>query len=223
MRVKQRMTSNPITISPKASFNEAMRLMKDNAIHHLPVVEKNGTLIGILTHSDLLSAKPSEVTTLSVYEIASLLNRVTVSHIMSTPALAVDETCSLTSAARFMIENEIGCVPVLREGELVGIITDTDIFETFVEIMGGTKPGSHLELQMPDEKGQLAKVLSGLAAAGSLVVSVAVYYDTPEVAIVDIKERGGEETRLRAEIEKLPEVEVLEFRAPESDQLIHCG
>ncbi len=223
MKVKLRMTSNPITATPQTTYSEAMHLMQDNHIHHLPIVDKKGSLVGVVSHSDMLSAAPSPVTSLSVFEIYSLLDKVTMDDIMSKPALAVEEDCSLAAAARFMIDREIGCLPVVREDRLVGIITDTDIFKSFVDIMGGGQPGSHVEVQMPDEKGQLASILGAMASAGSYIVSVTLFYDKPGYAIADIKERGGDESKLKEELAKLGTVKILEFRPSEENRLLSFG
>ena len=224
MRVKNRMTPNPIVASPKTNFNEAMRLMQQNHIKHLPVVDSHGKLVGIVTQGDMLRAEPSPVTTLSVYEIASLLEKVTMEKIMSSPVVAVDEACSITNAARFMLENEVTCLPVVRDSKLVGIITDTDIFKTFVEITGGTQSGSRIEARMPDQKGQLAPFIQALSNAGSYIVSVAISYEeSGEHGYVDVKERGGEENQIRAELEKLNDVEVLSFRPSDDDKVLKFG
>jgi acetoin utilization protein AcuB len=220
MQVKSRMTPNPITTGPKTTYNQAFQLMKENHIQHLPIIDKNGAMVGIVSQSDMLSAKPSRVTTLSMYEIVSLLDTVTMVQIMSKPVLAVDEKCSLSNAARFMIDHEIGCLPVMREAKLVGIITDTDIFGAFVEVSGGGQPGSRLEVKMPDVKGELAKITHGLAEAGSYIVSLTISYDdTGDYAFADIKERGGDDKRLREEMDKI-NIEIINFRPSEDDQLL---
>jgi acetoin utilization protein AcuB len=223
MKAKRFMTPSPITASPKTNYSEAMHLMRDNHVHHLPIVDAKGSLVGIVSHSDMLSATPSPVTSLSVFEIYSLLDKVTMSDIMSHPVLAIEEDCSLAAAAQFMIDNEIGCLPVMREDKLVGIITDTDIFKAFVDAMGGSEPGSYVEAQMPDEKGQLASTLSAMVAAGSYIVSVSLFYDEPGYAIAAIKERGGDEKKLQEELKKLGAVELLEFRPSEKNRLLSFG
>ncbi len=221
MKVKQRMTPGPITATPKTNYNEAIRLMRENGIQHLPIVDKQGKLVGIVARADMLNAQPSRVTTLSVYEIASLLDTVTMSQIMQKPVLAVEEDCTVANAARFMIDNEIDCLPVMRDDELVGIITDTDIFETFVEVTGGGQAGSRVEVRMPDEKGMLAKIVQAFADAGSYIASVTLSYDEAgEYAYADIKERGGDEHRIREEIDKLEGIDIMEFRPTEEDQLL---
>lgn len=221
MKVRKRMTANPITASPKTSYNEAMRMMEKNNVGHLPIVNKSGKLVGIVTRSDMLKAEPSPVSTLSVYEIASLLEKVTMSQIMSSPVYAVEDNCSISNAANFMLEHEIGCLPVTRDDEVVGIITDTDIFRTFVEVTGGGEAGSRIEVKMPDRKGQLAELTQALAKADSYIVSLAITYDdTGEYWYADLKERGGDEDKIRVELEKLGTAEILEFQPSDQDKLL---
>jgi acetoin utilization protein AcuB len=224
MRVKNRMTPNPIVAKPKTNYNQALRLMQQNHIKHLPVVDAHDKLVGIVTQGDMLRAEPSPVTTLSVFEIASLLEKVTMDKIMTTPVYAVEETCSITNAASFMLANEVDCLPVMRDGKLVGIITDTDIFKTFVEITGGTQSGSRIEARMPDQKGQLAPFIQALSNADSYIVSVAISYEeSGDYGYVDVKERGGDETKIRAALEKLDDVEIIAFRPSDDDKILKFG
>ena len=144
--------------------------------------------------------------------------------IMSRPVLAVDESCSITNAANFMVQNEIGCLPVLRDGKLVGIITDTDIFKTFIEVTGGGQVGSRIEARMVDQKGKLAPIIDAFTRADSYIVSVTITYDIDgEHAYVDIKERGGDESKLRTELGILDDVEIIQFRSSGDDHLYKLG
>ena len=224
MRVKNRMTHNPITASPKTNYNEALRIMQQNDIKHLPILDSHEKLVGIVTHNDMLEAEPSPVTSLSVFEIASLLEKVTMETIMKRPVLAIHENCSITNAANFMLSNEIGCLPVMREDKLVGIITDTDIFKIFIEMTGGGQAGSRIEARIPDQKGQLAPFVQAITNADSYIVSVAITYDeSGNYGYVDVKERGGDEARIREEIDQLSNVEIIEFRPSEDDHLLRFG
>ncbi|MBT3389324.1 MAG: CBS domain-containing protein [Chloroflexi bacterium] len=224
MNVKNRMTPNPITASQQTNYNQALRLMQQNNIKHLPIVDSHDKLIGIVTYNDMLRAEPSPVTSLSVFEIASLLEKVTMKQIMNHPVLAIEETCSIANAAKFMLDNDIGCLPVVRDEALVGIITDTDIFKTFVEITGGGQAGTRLEAKVPDQKGQLAALTQALTEAGAYIVLVAISYDdSGDYSYVDLKERGGDEQKIRAELGKLDHVEVLEIRPSDGDQLRSFG
>ena len=219
MRVKNRMTPNPIVANPKTNYNEALRLMKQNHVRHLPIVDKKGKPVGIVTEGDMLRAEPSPVTTLKVFEIASYLEKVTMESLMTSPVLAVDESCSITNAANFMLINEIDSLLVMREETLVGIITIADIFRTFVEITGGGQSGSRIETKMPIQKGHLAPFVQALTNAGSFIVSLAISNDE-NYGYLDVKERGGNEDEMRKELDKLGYVEIISFRQSDSDKLL---
>jgi acetoin utilization protein AcuB len=220
MRVKNRMTPNPIVANLETNYNEALRLMKKNNINHLPIVDNNGRPLGIVTTGGMLRAMPSPMTTLNVYEIASLLDNVTMRSIMVSPVLAVDESCSTTNAANFMLQNKIDSLLVMRDGALVGIITAADIFRTFVEITGGGEPGTRIEAKLPNQKGHLAPFIQALSNAGSFIVSLAISNESPDYGLIDVKERGGKEDEIRKEIGKLGYVEIVNFRKSDSDQLV---
>ena len=223
MRVKNRMTPNPIVANPKTNYNEALRLMKQNHIKHLPIVDKNGKPIGIVTQHGMLHATPSPVTTLNVFEIATFLDNVTMESIMTSPVLAVDESCSITNAANFMLINKIDSLLVMRDETLVGIITSADIFRTFVEITGGGQPGTRIEARLPNEKGHLAPFIQALSNAGSYIVSVALSSNEDDYGYWDVKERGGNEGEMRKELDKLGYVEIISFRENDSDKLLTLG
>ena len=224
MRVKNRMTPNPIVVTLKTTYPEALRLMKQNHIQHLPVVDEKGKPVGIVTRDDMHRIAPSPVTTLSVFEIASYLDNISIESIMTSPVLAVEESCSITNAAKFMLTKDIDSLLVMREGTLVGMITKTDIFETFVEITGGGQPGSRIEARMPIQKGNLAPFVQAFTNAGSFIASFAILNDeNAEYGYMDVKERGGNEDDIRKEINKLGYVEIVSFRHSDSDKILNLG
>jgi acetoin utilization protein AcuB len=223
MRVKNRMTPNPIVATLKTNYNEALRLMKQNHIQHLPIVDDKGRPVGIVTQDNMLRAEPSPVTSLNVFEIASFLDNVTMESIMTSPVLAVDESCSITNAANFMLTNKIDSLLVMREDALVGIITIADIFRTFIEITGGGQAGTRIEAKMPNQKGHLAPFVQALSNAGSFIVSLAISNESNDYGYIDVKERGGNEEEIRKEIEKLGYVEVVSFQQSDSDKLLTYG
>ncbi|MBL7199671.1 MAG: CBS domain-containing protein [Anaerolineae bacterium] len=175
MLVKDRMTPNPITITPDTTFPDAFRIIREKGIRYLPVVNKRGKLIGIVTQTDLLHASPSSATTLSVFEVNYLLARLTVEEVMRTP-ITVPEDAPIESAARVMVENGISCLPVMRDGDLVGIITETDIFKAFQEILGSGENVLRITLRMPDVPGELARMTGVIADLGGNLHSVAAFY-----------------------------------------------
>jgi acetoin utilization protein AcuB len=180
MLVKDRMTFDPITIAPDASVHDAFRIVQERGIHYLPVVDKRGSLVGIVTRTDLMRASPSAATTLTVHEANYLLARLQVREAMTSPAITVLEETPLEEAALIMVEKEISCLPVVRtEGrrgsKLVGIITESDIFRAFVEILGGGDPVLRVTLRAPDVPGELARLTAVIAELGGNMRSVAAF------------------------------------------------
>jgi acetoin utilization protein AcuB len=191
------MTQNPITISPDTSFPEAFRILREERIRHLPVVDKKGTLIGIVAQTDLLHASPSSVTTLSVFEMNYLMANLHVSEVMSSPPITVSEEDPLEEAARILVEKKIGCLPVTRDGDLVGMITETDFFETFVEILGGEEASLRVTVKVPDVRGELARVAGIIAGLGADICSVARFRgEDPEYCYLTFRMEGVEEEDL---------------------------
>ena len=135
MFVANRMTKNPVTVTPDTGVDEAARLMKKNGFRRLPVVE-DGTLVGFLNDKDIMRVAPSPATTLSRYEELSLLSKLKIREVMQSPVITVGEDAALEQAALIMYENKIGGLPVVSSvGAVVGVITETDIFKAFVDIM----------------------------------------------------------------------------------------
>jgi acetoin utilization protein AcuB len=223
MHVKNCMTPSPIVATLKTNYNEAMRLMKENNIQHLPIVDAKGNPVGIVTKADMLRTQPSPVTTLNVFEMSSYLDKVTMENIMTSPVFAVDDCCSITNAANFMLTNKIGSLLILHEDSLVGIVTVADILRTFIHITGGGQPGSHIEAKLPNQKGHLAPFITALSTAGSYIVSLAIYNEDKEFGYMDVKERGGNEADIRKELDKLGYVDIISFRHSDSDKLLKLG
>jgi acetoin utilization protein AcuB len=135
MLVGERMTKDPIVIRDDIPIDKALKIMRDNKVRRLPVLNDKGALVGIVSERDLLFASPSPVTSLSIYEIHYLMSRVKVADVMTAEVITVTEDTPLQEAARIMVDNRIGGLPVERKGELVGIITETDLFKIFVELL----------------------------------------------------------------------------------------
>lgn len=132
--VKDWMTKEVITVEKKTTLPEAHKLMTDKKIRRLPVLDKNGRLVGIVTRGDIRGAEPSQATTLSIWELNYLLGQLAVSEIMSRNLKTVPESATIGTAARMMLENRISGLPVMNnKGALVGIITESDIFRLLVE------------------------------------------------------------------------------------------
>ena len=175
MLVKERMSPNPITVRPDLPVPEAQVIMKREKIHHLPVVDRDGKLVGIVAEKDLLYASPSPATTLSVYEIASLLSKLAVEKVMSKKPVTVTEDVPLEEAARIMADQNIGGLPVMRGSTLVGIITESDLFRVFIELFGARQKGVRVSMVLPNERGELAKVTSAITKAGGNIIALGTF------------------------------------------------
>jgi acetoin utilization protein AcuB len=206
------MTPDPVTITPDTSFPDAFRILREKKIRHLPVVEKGkvekSRLVGILTQTDLLHASPSAATSLSVFEINYLLANLHIREVMSSPPVTVSEDAPLEEAARVMVEKKIGCLPVMRGGVLVGLITETDIFETFVEILGGEEASLRVTLRVLDVQGELARLAGVIAGLGGNICSVAVFRsEDREHRYITFRLKGVDEEvlvpKLKAEAEEV--------------------
>ena len=205
MLVKHRMTPSPITVAPDTSFPEAFRVIREKGIRYLPVVDSRGRLIGIVTQTDLLHASPSSATTLTVFEVNYLLAHLQVQEVMSSP-ITVPDDAPVEEAARIMVEKGISCLPVMRDGELVGIITETDIFKAFVEILGSGEAVLRVTLRAPDVPGELAQMTGLIAELGGNLCTVASFRgEDPEHVYFTFRLEGVEEEVLLPALEELGE------------------
>jgi len=166
------MTPNVITISPDLPIAEALDKMRHDGVHRYPVLDKKGKMIGIVTHTDLLYASPSPATSLNVWEITYLLNRVQIREAMTRDVITVKEDCPIEDAARLMRDNQIGGLPVMRGKELVGIITESDLFDVFLELLMAEEKGVRLTVLAPYFRGSLAQISSAITEAGGLILAL---------------------------------------------------
>lgn len=208
MKVKDRMSSNVKTVQLDSSVTEAFRLMKEHNIRRLPVMDK-GSLAGIITLSDLNQASPSSATTLSIHELNYLLAKTKIKDIMPRK-MAVKTTTPETyieTAAKVMRENKVSGLPVVEGDKLVGIITETDVFDALIDILGVKKAHSRIDVYIMDRPGALAELTSIIAAQGISISNAVVYYDDKqdkykailrletldnEPIVADLKQRGYE-------------------------------
>jgi len=131
--VRDWMTPDPVTIGPKTTVPEAHKLMKEHDFRRLPVVDDHGRLIGIVTLSDLREAGPSPATSLSIFELNYLLAQLTIDKIMTRDVVTVSPDATIRDAANLMLKHEVGALPVMENGRLIGIITESDIFRVIVQ------------------------------------------------------------------------------------------
>ncbi|NOZ26834.1 MAG: CBS domain-containing protein [Chloroflexi bacterium] len=188
MLVGERMRRDPVTVTEDVGIGEALRIMRENKIRRLPVLDRHGKLVGIVSEKDLLHASPSPATSLDIYELHYLLSKLTVKKVMTSPVVTVDEQTPLEEAARIMADNRIGGLPVVHGDELVGIITETDLFKIFLELLGARDSGVRLTLEVPDRRGLLADLTSAIAGIGGNIISLGTFAgDEPGTALITVK------------------------------------
>jgi acetoin utilization protein AcuB len=172
MLVRDRMTLNPVTVTPEVSVTDALRLMSEKKIRRLPVLDGHGHLVGIVSDRDLLQASPSPVTSLAIWEIHELLAKLTIEKMMTREVITVQEDTPLEEAARIMADSRIGGLPVMREHTLVGIISESDLFKTLLQLLGGRRPGVRITVGTSGAKGTLAEITSAIYGAGGDIVGL---------------------------------------------------
>jgi acetoin utilization protein AcuB len=180
MLVGERMSRPVISVSPDASIHDVLAMFKKEHIHRAPVL-KDGKLVGIISQGDLMNASPSPVTTLSVWEMNYLLSKVTVKHVMTKKVLTLNVDTPIEEAARMMADNQIGGMPVLNNGRIVGVITEGDLFKVFLELMGARDKGIRVTASVDDRPGELAKITKAIADAGGNFVSFG-FFDGEDAA-----------------------------------------
>ena len=148
MNVKNYMTSDVITVSEDTKVLEALDLMKEHNFHRLPVV-RNGKMVGLITEEIIQENSPSTATSLSIHEMNYLLTKTTVGDIMHKEVVTIEAEDLLEEAAVLMLENEVGALPVVENGnKVIGIITDKDLFTAFIDVMGYNNKGSRIVIEI---------------------------------------------------------------------------
>lgn len=175
MLVKDRMSKRPLTISMDESVSSTHRYMLEQNVRHLPVVDKDGKMVGLVAEEDLLKAEPSSATSLSVWEIHSLLDRVQAKDVMIRDVITTTEDSPLEEAAHLMLDHRVGSLPVMREGKLVGIITESDMYRAFMELLAARHKGLRVTLAVPDREGELAKVAQAIADQGGDIIACGTF------------------------------------------------
>jgi len=202
MLVKDRMSKRVITIDEDTTIMNALSIMRDNGIRRLPVT-KDQKITGIVTDRDLKEATPSKATSLDVHEIYRLLSEIKVKDIMSRDLLTIGPDESIEKAAMLMLNRKISGLPVMEEGGLVGIITETDIFRALVDISGLARGGIKIAIELPNIPGTTQQVINMIREHGGRILSVMTSYDADK--------EGHRHLFVRTEIEEKILQELLDF------------
>lgn len=186
MYVKDNMTVSPTTIGPNQSISEAMELMSANNFHRLPVVDAQNKLVGLLTGGVIRANTPNNSSTLSVFELNYLLNKLTVADIMIKDVKTIDEDALLEEAATIMLKNSVACLPVVDANNVVrGIITHNDIFAALINLLGYNHKGIRYVVNVSEDKPGIMEDISRIFKENNVNMSnIAVYYTVRGVEVV---------------------------------------
>lgn len=174
MFVGERMSRPVISVTPDDPINDVLAMFRKEHIRRAPVIKK-GKLVGIVSETDLLNASPSDVSTLSIWEMNYLLSKVTVKRVMSKKVITVNVDTPIEEAARTMADNKIGGLPVTNNGKVVGMITETDLFKIFFELMGARQKATRVTALVEDKRGELAKITKAIANHGGNFISFGIF------------------------------------------------
>lgn len=178
MLIKDKMTPNPITVNMNDVISKASDLMTEKNLHRIPVVDK-GKLVGLVTKGLITSKGVGGATSLSIFELNYLLNKTPVKDVMikSKKLVTINENQLLEDAASLMLKHDIGCLPVVdNNDELVGIITQNDLFRAFLDLLGWDHKGSRIELTVKDDVGVIGEISKIFVEQNANISHIGVYH-----------------------------------------------
>jgi acetoin utilization protein AcuB len=172
--MREKIQRNPVTISPDASFFEARNLIHEKGVRHLPVVDKSGKLVGIVTDRDIREAAPSDATLLSVQELNYLLGKLKVSAFMTPKEklITITPDTLIEEAVQLMHDHKIGCLPVMEGNKLYGIFTETDALAHLVDVFGLKMKGTRLSVALEDKPGTMLGILEVIKKHNVNIISI---------------------------------------------------
>jgi acetoin utilization protein AcuB len=178
------------------TVKDALDTIQERQVHHLPVVDSEDNLVGIVAEKDLLRAQNDDL----------------LRDIMTRDVVTVTEYTALEEAARIMADHKISSLPVMRSGKLVGIVTETDLFKVFLELLGAREPGVRLTMLIPEEKGMLASLTAEIAHMGGNILALGTFQgEDPTNRMVTVKVEGVSREKLVAIMEALG-MEIVDVR-----------
>jgi len=196
MLVIERMTAQPVIVTGDMTVKDALETIQERQVHHLPVVDSEDNLVGIVAEKDLLRARNDDL----------------LQDIMTRDVVTVTEYTALEEAARIMADHKISSLPVMRNGKLVGIVTETDLFRVFLELLGAREPGVRLTMLIPEEKGMLASLTAEIAHMGGNILALGTFLgEDPTNRMVTVKVEGVSREKLVAIMEALG-MEIVDVR-----------
>jgi acetoin utilization protein AcuB len=216
MLVKDCMTRHPIMVSPATPAAEAQHIMAENRIRHLPVVGEGKRLVGLITRQRL-ALTPDSVSSFNFWEISRYLADLTAARVMlpATEVITIDPDRTVERAAKIMSDKKIGCLPVIEDNVVVGILSEVDLMTALAEMLGLPADGVRVTVRMPDGKGQFARLMTAVAAQGWGVMGIGSFPTPRQPGYYDvvIKIPNGTIEEVQAGLSQLEEQEVVDVRA----------
>ncbi len=213
MFVRDCMTRNPVTIRPESDPLAGVALLKSGGFRRLPVVDAEGKVVGIVTRADLdlfLSKAGSPGVLKRQHRVDQVIKR---------EVVTVPPDCPLEEAANLMVKHKIGSLPVVEDGRIVGIITETDIFKQFAAVLGGGSASLRLTVQVPNVPGQLAELAGRIAQVSGNISSVVAYAaDRPERINITLRVEGPDRGTVLKAISDQAGLEVLHVWGGEGEE-----
>ncbi|HZG60844.1 MAG TPA: acetoin utilization AcuB family protein [Anoxybacillus sp.] len=176
MIIEQIMKTNVATLTPTNTIADAIEMIKQHKIRHIPIINENRKVIGIVTDRDIRDASPS------IFHADEHLEdfQKPVSTIMKTNVITGHPLDFVEEVAALFYEHRISCLPIVKDEKLVGIVTETDLLYTLVQLTGAHQPGSQLEVKVPNRAGMLSEIASIFRKRNVNISSVLVYPDKDE-------------------------------------------
>jgi len=196
MLLVERMTTQPVTVTADTTVRQALSIIETRKLRHLPVLDADEALVGIVSEKDLLRAPGDDP----------------IESVMTRDVITVTEYTALEEAARIMADHKISSLPIMRNGRLIGIITETDLFKIFLELLGAREEGVRLTMLVPEEKGMLASLTNEIASMGGNILALSTFTgEDPTNRLVTVKVAGVANEKLVAVMEALG-MEIVDVR-----------
>ena len=215
MLVKDCMTRHPVMIAPETLATEAQQIMSENNVRHLPVVGDGKKLLGLITRTRL-ALKPDVMASLDVWEITRYISHLTVGKVMlpADKVFTVDPQRTVERAARIMSDHKIGCLPVIDDEVVVGIISEVDLLRSYQDMLGLPAEGVRVTVRMPNKEGQFAKITSVVSKQGWGIMGIGSFPTPRHEGFYDVVLKIPNVTKeeVKAILSQVDEQEIVDIR-----------
>lgn len=215
MLINDCMTRHPVMVSPKTTATEAQQIMTDNQIRHLPVVMDGKRLVGLITRQRL-ALKADALSSLNVWEITRYLSGLTVQQVMvrQKDVITIDPDRTVERGASLMTSHRIGCLPVVENGVVVGIVTETDLLNSFQLMLGLPTEGVRVTVRIPDQPGEFVKMMSVLVEHKWCVMGIGAFPARRHPGLHDVVVKIPDVTmeEVQTALSQIPEHHIVDIR-----------